>query len=331
MADIKKDPQDSFLLRSKQPCALLAPMAGVSDAAFRMLCREQGADMTFTEMVSAKGLSYANEKTRQLLELADSESVVGVQLFGHEPETLAQQAAWVEDTMGDSLAWIDINMGCPVRKITGKGDGAALMKTPDLAANIVFNVRKAISCPLTVKFRSGWDESHETAFDFAKSMEDAGADALIIHARFATQFYRGKADWSVIERVKHAVNIPVVGNGDIKTGADAREMIEQTSCDHVMIARGATGNPWIFAQIKAVLAGEPEPKLPTPLDRIAMARRHAELLDQRSGRNIVRMRKHAMWYISGLPGACAARAKINTCSTLDEFNALFDELEERLK
>ncbi len=331
MTDINKDPKDPFLLKSKRPHVLLAPMAGVSDVAFRTLCREQGADMAFTEMVSAKGLSYSNEKTRRLLALADGESCVGVQLFGHEPFTLAQQAAWIENTLGASLAWIDINMGCPARKITSKGDGAALMRTPDLAVNIVREVKSAIMHPVTVKFRRGWDEDNETACDFACHMEEAGADAIVIHGRYATQFYRGKCEWEVIGRVKNAVGIPVVGNGDIKTGSDAKAMIEKTACDHIMIARAAEGNPWIFAHVKACLSGDLEPEEPTAAERIAMARRHAELLDRSIGRNIVRMRKHAMWYMHGLPGAAAARARINMCTTLDEFNAVFDELEERVE
>lgn len=305
---------------------LLAPMAGVSDEAFRTLCREQGADLTYTEMVSAKGLSYANEKTRHLLHLAEGEDQVAVQLFGHEPDVMADQARWVEQEMGETLAYLDINMGCPARKIVSKEDGSALMKTPDLAAAIVRAVSAAVEHSVTVKFRRGWAEGDETCVEFARRMEDAGAAAVAVHGRYALQLYRGRADWDAIARVKAAVSIPVVGNGDVKSGADAVALVERTGCDAVMIARAAEGNPWVFAQCKAALAGEPEPAKPSVEERIAMARRHARLLAEREGRNIVRMRKHAMWYMTGLPGAAAARAKINACVSVEDFDRVFDEL-----
>lgn len=305
---------------------LLAPMAGVSDEAFRTLCREQGADLTYTEMVSAKGLSYANEKTRHLLHLAEGEDQVAVQLFGHEPDVMADQARWVEQEMGETLAYLDINMGCPARKIVSKGDGSALMKTPDLAAAIVRAVSAAVEHPVTVKFRRGWAEGDETCVEFARRMEDAGAAAVAVHGRYALQLYRGRAEWDAIARVKVAVSIPVVGNGDVKCGADAVALVERTGCDAVMIARAAEGNPWVFAQCKAALAGEPEPAKPSVEERIAMVRRHARLLAEREGRNIVRMRKHAMWYMTGLPGAAAARAKLNACVSVEDFDRVFDEL-----
>ena len=305
---------------------LLAPMAGVSDEAFRALCREQGADLAFTEMVSAKGLSYANEKTRHLLALAPGEDQVAVQLFGHEPDTMAAQAAWIEQEMGESLAYLDVNMGCPARKIVSKGDGSALMREPGLAASIVRAIRAAVAHPVTVKFRRGWAMGAETAPDFARRMEDAGACAVAVHGRFAEQLYRGSADWDVVARVKEAVDVPVIGNGDVRSGADAVALTARTGCDAVMIARGAEGNPWVFAQAKAALAGVPEPPAPDAGERIAMARRHARLLARREGKNIVRMRKHAMWYLAGLPGAAAARAKINACVSVEDFDRVFDEL-----
>ena len=305
---------------------LLAPMAGVSDEAFRALCREQGADLAFTEMVSAKGLSYANEKTRHLLALAPGEDQVAVQLFGHEPDTMAAQAVWIEQEMGELLAYLDVNMGCPARKIVSKGDGSALMREPELAASIVRAIRAAVAHPVTVKFRRGWAMGAETAPDFARRMEDAGACAVAVHGRFAEQLYRGSADWDVVARVKEAVDVPVIGNGDVRSGADAVALTARTGCDAVMIARGAEGNPWVFAQAKAALAGVPEPPAPDARERIAMARRHARLLARREGKNIVRMRKHAMWYLAGLPGAAAARAKINACVSVEDFDRVFDEL-----
>ncbi len=310
-----------------EPKLLLAPMAGVSDEAFRTLCRRAGAHMTYTEMVSAKGLSYANDKTRHLLDLAEDEQIVAVQIFGHEPEVMASQAAWIEQEMGDSLAYIDINMGCPARKIVTKGDGSALMRDPDLAAQIVSAVRRAVAHPVTVKFRRGWDMDDETAPAFAQRMEDAGACAVAVHGRFAAQLYRGSAEWDTIARVKRAVSIPVIGNGDVKRGEDAAAMIERTGCDGVMIARGAQGNPWLFNEAACAIAGKPIPARPTPFEKMDMARLHARLLAEKHGRNIVRMRKHAMWYMAGLPGASIARGKINDCVTVADFDAVFDELE----
>ncbi len=306
--------------------AILAPMAGVSDIAFRALCVEAGADLAFTEMVSAKGLSYANEKTRHLLDLAPGEQQVGVQLFGHEPQTLADQAAWIEQTLGSSLAYLDINMGCPARKIVTKGDGSALMKDPLLAAHIVEAVVGAVEHPVTVKFRRGYVLGEETAPAFARDMERAGAHAVTVHGRFAEQLYQGTAEWETIARVKKAVSIPVVGNGDITSAEAALLMREKTKCDAVMIARGACGNPWLFSQVKAALDGESIPDPPTLEQRLGMAKRHARLLAEREGKNVVRMRKHAMWYLAGLPGASHARGRINGCVSVEDFDEVFDEL-----
>ncbi len=309
---------------------LLAPMAGVTDKVFRRLCIEQGASLAFTEMVSAKGLSYANEKTSHLLDLGEDEREVAVQLFGHEPETMAQEAALVRERLGDALALIDVNMGCPVRKIVSKGDGASLMTRPDEAAAIVRAIVSAVDVPVTVKFRRGYAMGEEIAPEFARRMEDAGAAAVTVHGRFAAQMYRGFSDRGVIKRVKEAVGVPVVGNGDVQTGEDARRMRDETGCDAIMIARGAQGNPWIFAQCRAALHDEPIPAKPDSRARIAMLRRHVILYDEAFGPRLMRMRKDAMWYVAGMPGAAEARRAFSSCSVKDDFLAVLDALEQRI-
>lgn len=306
---------------------ILAPMAGVSDPVFRRLCEEQGADLAFTEMVSAKGLSYANDKTRHLVDVLPGTQKVGVQLFGHEPDTMADQARWVEDELGGTLAYLDINMGCPARKITKKGDGSALMKEPALAASIVIAVKEAVQHPVTVKFRRGWsEESGETAPAFGRMMQEAGADAMTVHGRFAMQFYHGSSDASCIARVKDAVRIPVIGNGDIQNGADALRMLEETGCDALMVARAAQGNPWVFADIKAAFEGSPASNAPTLEERVQMAKRHIDELLIIRPRAAAYLRKHAMWYLHGAPHAAAARGRLATCSTAGEFHDVLDSV-----
>ena len=320
---------------------ILAPMAGVGDEVFRQLCIEQGAQLTYTEMVSAKALSYANEKTAHLLDLAPNEDKVSVQLFGHEPATMAEQAKWVEDSLGhDPVCMaeaaqiaiertgadvLDINMGCPARKIAGKGDGSALMRDPLLASRIIGSVSNAISCPLTVKFRRGYEEGNETAVEFARMAEESGAAAIAVHGRYAQQFYRGKADWDIVARVKRSVSIPVIGNGDVVDGDSAIALLGATGCDAIMVGRGAQGNPWVFRDIASKLAGGPGYAGPTPAEKMALATRHAKLLSERSGKNIVRMRKHAMWYVAGMKDAAAVRRQINNAVTYDDFASIFEE------
>lgn len=315
------------------PKVLLAPMAGISDIAFRDICIEHGADLTYSEMVSAKGLAYGSAKTKSLIELAPAEERIGVQLFGHEPDVVAKEAAHIADELADELAVIDINMGCPARKIVSKGDGSALMNDPLLAGDIVRAVKSAVkgaTCSkVSVKFRRGWSLGDDTSLDFARMMEDAGADAVTVHGRYAMQYYKGSADWECIARIKDAISIPVIGNGDITSGRDALSMLEVTGCDHVMIARAAVGNPWIFEEIHAAFAKEEF--APVSLEeRIATMKAHAEKLALIDPRLLVRMRKHASAYIKGLPGASAARGQLNSCVTLEDFHRVFDSFAQRV-
>ena len=300
-------------------------MAGVGDAVFRRLCLELGAQLTYTEMVSAKALSYANEKTTHLLDLAPNEEKVSVQLFGHEPDTMADQAKWVENVMGERLFSIDINMGCPARKIAGKGDGSALMRDPLLASRIIESVARAVNVPVTVKFRRGFEQGNETALEFALMAQESGAAAVAVHGRYAQQFYRGTADWGIICRIKQALSIPVVGNGDVVDGASAKAMLDQTGCDAVMVGRASQGNPWVFRDIASVLAGGQGCDEPTAEQKMSLATRHAKLLSQISGVNIVRMRKHAMWYLAGMKDAAVFRRQVNDAVSYEDFESIFQE------
>ena len=304
---------------------ILAPMAGVGDVIFRELCRELGAQLTYTEMVSAKALSYNNEKTAHLLDLSPLEDKVTVQIFGHEPKTMATQAAGIEQSIENRLFAIDINMGCPARKIAGKGDGSALMKDPHLAADIVRKVTHAVSCPVTVKFRGGYEIGNETAVEFAHYMEDAGADAVAVHGRYAQQFYRGSADWNVIKQCKAQLSIPVIGNGDVVDGKSAVALLSETGCDAVMVGRGAQGNPWIFKDIANALAGDFSYAGPTIKEKMQLATRHAAMFAERIGNEIPQMRKHAMWYVAGTKEASATRRKINKAITFEDFAQIFEE------
>lgn len=321
---VKKQEMQHFLSNHR---VLLAPMAGVSDIAFRFLCIEKGANLTYTEMVSAKGLSYSNQKTQDLLSMASNEKIIAVQIFGHEPSVMADEAAWIEDSLQEKLAYIDINMGCPARKIVKKGDGSALMSDPLLASQIVESVASKIDTALTVKFRRGVEEGNDTSLEFARMLEQSGANAITLHGRYAAQMYRGSADWECIRKVKQGVAVPVIGNGDVTDANSALKMLAGTNCDALMIGRGAQGNPWVFSQINTALSEKGEPILANAEQRIEMAKRHASLLQEIYGpKGLSRMRKHGMWYVAGLPGASHARGKISECETIDDFNGVFDSL-----
>lgn len=303
---------------------ILAPMAGVSDEVFREICLAHGAQLTYTEMVSAKALSYGNVKTRDLLALAPSEDKVVVQLFGHEPDTMAAEAYELEQAMGQRIFSFDVNMGCPARKIAGKGDGSALMRDPLLAGRIVEAIAKRITTPVTVKMRRGFEMGNETAPALAHIVQESGASAVAVHGRFAQQFYQGSACWDTIARVKRAVSIPVVGNGDVTSGERARALLDQTGCDALMVGRAAEGNPWVFTDIVTYLETGKGSAEPTPQMRIQTAIDHARMLADRYGDNIVKMRKHAMWYLRGLRGASLARRAINDAVSFEDFRAIFE-------
>lgn len=309
---------------------LLAPMAGVTDLAFREICRAMGADFSYTEMVSAKGLYYGSDRTASLLAASPSERPYGVQLFGAEPEIVAAMAKRLCAEAHDGLALIDLNMGCPARKITGNGEGSALMRDFPRAARIIEATVKASSLPVTVKFRKGYDAAHLNAVAFARMAEESGAAMMTVHGRTREQMYSGKADWDVIAEVKQAVSIPVIGNGDVFSGADALALRAHTGCDGVMVARGAEGNPFLFAEIKAALAGKAYAP-PTGPERIEAALAHARrLVECRGERAVIEMRKHVAWYLSGMRGASALRARVNAVGSLAELEAMLTQYKENL-
>lgn len=304
---------------------LLAPLAGITDGPFRRLCSEAGAGLVYSEMVSAKGLWYKDKNTGGLLEILPGEGPVAYQLFGHEPEIMAFAARELDKR--DNVIF-DINMGCPVPKIVKNGEGSALMKNPDLAHDVVAAAVKNTSKPVTVKIRAGWDADSINAVEVAHAVSAAGASAIAVHGRTREQYYSGKADWSVIAAVKRAVDIPVIGNGDVTDGASALRMMEETGCDFVMVARGALGNPWIFRELNAAWRGEPLPPPPTKEDKKQMMLRHFnDVLDLKGEYVAVReMRKHVGWYLKGVPGAAAFRGKINQINSADELRAAIESI-----
>ena len=304
---------------------ILGPMAGVTDLPFRLLCREQGAGLLCMEMVSAKAIYYNNRNTESLLEIHPDERPVSLQLFGSDPKIMSEMAKRIEER---PFSILDVNMGCPVPKVVKNGEGSALMKNPKLVYEIVSALVKAIDKPVTVKIRKGFDDDHVNAVEIAKIIEEAGAAAVVVHGRTREQYYSGKADWDIIRQVKEAVSIPVIGNGDVTSPQKADELVRQTGCDGIMIARGAQGNPWIFSEM---IHWEETGKLPPRPDKDEIRKmmlRHARLQLEYKGEfsGIREMRKHVAWYTKGLKGAARLREKVNAVESLEELENLLTSL-----
>ena len=303
---------------------VLAPMAGVTDRAFRQICRAHGAALTVTEMVSTKALTYGDKKTPKLLLLAENEHPAAAQIFGHEPETMAEGAKIAREVSGCDM--IDINMGCPAPKIAGNGDGSALMRDPALAA-------RAVDVPVTVKFRKGWDEKSVNCVDFARMAEQAGVAAIAVHGRTRAQQYSGNADWDAIAAVKQAVSIPVIANGDVAVPEDAVRILEHTGADAVMVGRGALGDPWIFERANTLLETGVCPPLPPFAERIDTAVRQIELAAEQKGERVAMLeaRRHVNWYLKGQSGLKAFKMRICALERLEELYPLAEELKRAAK
>lgn len=304
---------------------MLAPMAGVTDLPFRLLCSEQGAGLTGMEMVSAKAIMYGNKNTEGLLAIHPQEGPVSLQLFGSDPKIVSEMAKQIEER---PFAVLDINMGCPVPKIVNNGEGSALMREPKLAGEIIAAVAKAIEKPVTVKIRKGFDEAHVNAVEMAKIAEDAGAAAVAVHGRTREQYYSGQADWEIIAKVKEAVAIPVIGNGDVTDGESARRMLSETGCDGVMIGRAARGNPWLFGQIAAYLKDGQTVPAPSMEEKKKEILRHAALQMETKGEytGVREMRKHLSWYTAGLPGSARLRGIVNQAESFEEIKRLVESM-----
>ena len=303
---------------------ILAPMAGVTDLPFRLLCREQGAGLLCMEMVSAKAIYYRNRNTEALLSIDEREPPVSLQLFGSDADIISEMAGQIEDR---PFSILDINMGCPVPKVAGNGEGSALTKDPALVEAIVTKTVRAVRKPVTVKIRKGFDGEHVNAVEIAKIAEAGGASAVAVHGRTREQYYHGKADWDIIRQVKEAVRIPVIGNGDVVSPESAKAMFDETGCDGIMIGRGAQGNPWIFRQILHWM--ETGEKIRPSAEEVReMILRHARLLVEHKGvyTGIREMRKHVAWYTAGYPGSARLRARVNEVTELCELEDLIQSL-----
>ena len=305
---------------------IMAPMAGVTDRAFRQVCRNCGAALTVSEMISTRALLFQDKKTRQLLQLAPNEKPGWIQIFGHEPESMAEGAVKALELSGAVL--LDINMGCPAPKIVRGGDGSALMRDPNQAAAVIRAVVDAVSVPVTVKFRKGWDEESVNYLDFARMVQDSGASAVTLHGRTRTQMYAGQADWDAIAQVKQTLDIPVIANGDVSSPEDAREILAHTGADGVMIGRGALGNPWLFAQCQAMDDGTEIPASTELADRLRTARGQIELAREYKGERIAMLEacKHLAWYVKGIRGTKKLKAKISALTSLEQLDELLDEV-----